>query len=224
MTHSAPPPTPDRIFSFLLDTSAVSDATKMAPVHHILTLYAWHQLDRPRAASSLETFLGPTDLLKKFDDLLNAGAAPVRPLLPGTRHKPVRWTAQEDERLVTAIQVHGTENWPMIAAFVGGNRTRAQCAQRWHRGLDPKILKRNWTREEEKKLIDSVRTHGEKAWTRIAADFGNRSDVQCRFRYQFLCKKAAETKTEVAPISAPQGDGSPAGAAPETIPDDAARK
>jgi hypothetical protein len=184
MSHSAPLP-PDKIVSFLVDTSAVSDATKMAPVHHILTLYAWRQLDRPQAASSLESFLGPTDLLKEFDELLKAEA--TRPpltrqlLLPGTRHKPIRWTPEEDERLLTAIQLHGTDNWPLIATFVGGNRTRSQCAQRWHRGLDPKLLKCNWTREEEQKLLESVRFHGDKAWTRIAADLANRSDVQCRF-------------------------------------------
>jgi hypothetical protein len=200
----------------------------MGPVHQTLTLYAWHQLDRSQAASNLESFLGPTDVLRKFDELLKAEAARApltRPvLLAGSRKKPVRWTMQEDERLLTAIQMHGTDNWPLIAAFVGGHRTRSQCAQRWHRGLDPKLLKCNWTREEEQKLIDSVRIHGNKAWTRIATDLGNRSDVQCRFRYRFLCKKASEVNAEVAPISAPQAEESPTAAAPKTCLDDTARK
>jgi hypothetical protein len=30
---------------------------------------------------------------------------------------------------------------------------------------------------------------------------GNRSDVQCRWRYRFLAKKAGEARTEIKPIS-----------------------
>jgi hypothetical protein len=30
---------------------------------------------------------------------------------------------------------------------------------------------------------------------------GNRSDVQCRWRYRFLAKKAEEARTEIRPIS-----------------------
>jgi hypothetical protein len=127
----------------------------------------------------------------------------MRPLvLPGSRRKRKHWTADEDERLVSAVQHHGLDNWPLIASIVGGGRTRAQCTQRWHRGVDPKLLKCNWSREEERKLLDSVAVHGEAAWTRVAADLGNRSDVQCRFRYRFLCKKVKDMGTKVRPISA----------------------
>jgi len=30
----------------------------------------------------------------------------------------------------------------VVASFVGNGRTRAQCAQRWSRGLNPKICKK----------------------------------------------------------------------------------
>jgi hypothetical protein len=70
--------------------------------------------------------------------------------------------------------------------------------------LDPRLLKCNWSQEEEQKLLDSVNLHGEKAWTRIAAELGNRNDVQCRFRYRFLCQKARQIDGAVRPISAPR--------------------
>jgi hypothetical protein len=53
-------------------------------------------------------------------------------------------------------------------------------------------------------LIDAVQTYGPKAWTRIASELGGRTDVQCRFRYKFLCKKATEAGTPVTPISMPR--------------------
>lgn len=125
------------------------------------------------------------------------------PTVPGYRKKARRWTPEEDARLATAVQMNGVENWPAVAAYVGGDRTRSQCSQRWHRCIDPNISKSNWSREEEQKLIDAVKTYGSKAWTRIAAEMGDRCDVQCRFRYGFLQKKAKEMNTEIQPISAP---------------------
>jgi hypothetical protein len=71
--------------------------------------------------------------------------------------------------------------------------------------LDPKLPKWNWSQEEEQKLLDSVRTHGDTAWTKVAADLGNRSDVQCRFRYRFLVKKGRGAGTDARPVSAPSG-------------------
>jgi hypothetical protein len=50
-------------------------------------------------------------------------------------------------------------------------------------------------------LIDTVQKLGQKAWTRVASTLGNRSDVQCRWRYRFLAKKAEEARTEIRPIS-----------------------
>ena len=124
--------------------------------------------------------------------------------ISGYRKKARPWTPEEDQRLINAINANGTENWPLVTSLVGGDRTRSQCSQRWHRVLNPKISKSNWSREEEQKLLNAVQEYGNKAWTRIATEMGNRSDVQCRFRYKFLVKKAKENDTELVPISASQ--------------------
>jgi len=99
------------------------------------------------------------------------------------RRKTRPWTALEDQRLLAGIYRFGLDNWTTISNFIGNGRTRAQCCQRWARGLNPCISKELWSYEEDLKLIDLVRTYGDKSWTKIASLMGNRSDVQCRYHY-----------------------------------------
>ena len=81
-----------------------------------------------------------------------------------------------------------------MSRFVGGGRTRGQCAQRWTRVIDPKISKQRWTEKDDQRLCELVEKFGEKSWMRVAQALGNRTDVQCRYRYQQItgCKKKAE--------------------------------
>jgi hypothetical protein len=104
------------------------------------------------------------------------------PLTLRRRTRP--WTSAEDHRLLAGVLRYGMDNWQQIAAFVGSGRNRAQCSQRWARGLNPRISKRSWTPEEDQRLRELVTQYGEKAWARIAATLGNRSDVQCRYHYR----------------------------------------
>jgi hypothetical protein len=76
--------------------------------------------------------------------------------------------------------------------------------------IDPKIDKSNWSEEEEQKLIRLVSEHGDKSWTRIAAEMGSRSDVQCRFRYKFWARKAQRTASDVLLNAGQSGLGFPA--------------
>ncbi|OHT13002.1 Myb-like DNA-binding domain containing protein [Tritrichomonas foetus] len=101
------------------------------------------------------------------------------------------WEQCEDIRLLAAIHKYGFENWVSVAKFVGHSRTRAQCSQRWNRGLDPHLRKCRWTPEEEEKLKELIVQHGLKAWTQIAQKLGNRSDVQCRYHYNQMLKQSA---------------------------------
>ena len=105
-----------------------------------------------------------------------------------SRTKMNRWTEEEDQRLLKAIEENGPNNWTMIAQIVGGGRTRSQCAQRWGRGLKPGLSHEGWTLEEDEKLLDLVKTYGTKSWVKISQMFGNRCDVQCRYRYQKILK------------------------------------
>jgi hypothetical protein len=107
---------------------------------------------------------------------------------PNARQKPRQWSQAEDNRLIAAVHRLGPESWWSIAQFVGGGRTRAQCAQRWFRGLDPRLSREDWSFAEEEQLLTLVAEHGSKKWTTIASQIGNRSDVQCRYHFLQLQK------------------------------------
>lgn len=109
--------------------------------------------------------------------------------LSSTKKRSHCWTTYEDEKLLAAIHRFGVDNWSSIARFVGNSRTRSQCSQRWFRGLDPRLSKNQWTREEESMLIQLVSTYGDRSWTRVASKLGNRSDVQCRYHYKQIHKE-----------------------------------
>lgn len=113
------------------------------------------------------------------------------PLMAGRqrRQKNRPWTQDEDNSLREAIVQFGLANWGAIAERVGNGRTRSQCSQRWKRVLDPGISRDNWTAAEEERLLELTAKHGPKAWRKISFEMGNRSDVQCRFKYKFLMKK-----------------------------------
>ena len=102
------------------------------------------------------------------------------------RKKSRPWSEYEDLRLMAGINKYGLDGWGSVAQFVGNSRTKAQCCQRWVRGLDPRISKVQWTEDEDRRLLDLVAKYGQKSWTKIAADLGNRCDVQCRYRFKQL--------------------------------------
>ena len=121
----------------------------------------------------------PTMPMKHFDVAINQMRAKTRP-----------WTTYEDQRLLAGLHRFGFDDWAMISQFVGNGRTKAQCSQRWARGLDPKINKDQWSEEQDSKLLQLVHLFGDKSWTKIASKMGNRCDVQCRYRYKQLNKEA----------------------------------
>jgi hypothetical protein len=119
------------------------------------------------------------------------------------RRKPRPWSPYEDTRLTAAVYRFGVDNWASVANFVGGNRTRAQCSQRWVRGLDPRISKGQWSPDDDERLIQLVRAHGSHTWSQISADMGNRSDVQCRYHF-FQLYREGKLPPDVAAMAPPE--------------------
>lgn len=98
------------------------------------------------------------------------------------------WETQEDIRLISGVLRFGVENWERVAEFVGNGRNRSQCSQRWFRCLSPTISKKSWNQSDDMKLRELVQTYGAKNWVKIASLFGNRSDIQVRYRWRQLEK------------------------------------
>ena len=63
-----------------------------------------------------------------------------------------QWTPEEDELLKDKVSKFGTQNWVIIARFLKGRLGR-QCRERWHNVLDPSIVRRDWTAEEDQFII-----------------------------------------------------------------------
>jgi hypothetical protein len=151
---------------------------------------------------------GTASFIDRIHDILTVPAQPLpdhRAALAGfdysgARNKTRSWNTQEDNRLLAAVRKYGLgagSTWSTIADFVGNGRTRSQCSQRWIRVLDPRICNQQWNREEDQSLLSLVAQHGEKAWMKIATLLGNRSDVQCRYRYFQLQKCGQDQRPDV---------------------------
>lgn len=153
------------------------------------TAYLSGTLDQRSLSELLISTIGSTAPLEKINAILRV---PDTPLMPqpvqrenanSLRKKSRPWTPIEDNRLLAGMHRFGMDNWAAISTFVGNGRTRAQCAQRWFRGLDPRICKDQWTPEEEARLLALLRSGKNRGWTAIAMEMGNRSDVQCRYHF-----------------------------------------
>ncbi|OHT07853.1 Myb-like DNA-binding domain containing protein [Tritrichomonas foetus] len=130
-----------------------------------------------------------TTIINRMRDIIEVGDNPLPSSDNEEDHKKSRsWSGVEDNRLLAGILRNGLENWATVATFVGNNRTRAQCTQRWARGLNPRISKETWSADEEARLLSYVRQFGDKAWTKISKLLGTRSDAQCRYHYIQMTK------------------------------------
>ena len=145
---------------------------------------------REPVAALLTHYIDTTQPLERIEAILQAPETPPSVMrheqsdpVKSLRKKTRPWAAHEDIRLLAGIHRFGLENWVSVAKFVGNGRSRAQCAQRWVRGLDPRISKDQWSPEDEEKLLNLIKHNGSKGWTTIAAGMGNRSDVQCRYHF-----------------------------------------
>jgi hypothetical protein len=92
------------------------------------------------------------------------------------------WTAEEDTKLTEAVKKHGKDCWVTVAALVPG-RTNLQCRNHWVDSLDPANGKKGkWKPEEDTKLTEAVKNHGNE-WAVVSAMVPGRTDKQCRRRW-----------------------------------------
>jgi hypothetical protein len=111
----------------------------------------------------------------------------LNPSIELTAGRTGPWTEDEDSKLRHALQMHGGNDWALIAKLVRG-RTKTQCKGRWHNYLNPSIELTAghtgpWTEDEDNKLSHAVREHGGKNWIAIAALVPYRTKAQCRSRW-----------------------------------------
>jgi hypothetical protein len=187
-------PLTDVGLSFISELEKPFTPEQLSQIRDLLTRYLARRISFQECVGILLPVLGTSRPIERLEAILRTPDIPLPPSnrtlsASESRAKSRPWTSYEDQRLLAGIHRYGVDDWQLIAAFVGNGRTKSQCSQRWMRGLDPKICKEQWPSDQDERLIGLVAAFGEKSWTRVAAELGNRCDVQCRYRYKQLQKE-----------------------------------
>jgi hypothetical protein len=101
--------------------------------------------------------------------------------------KRSNFTREEDCLLFQLIKENGTENWKNISNRMKTKNAR-QCQERWDKYLNPSINTKEWNDDEDNFLIEKVKLFGKK-WMLISKFFNNRTDAQCKNRFNKLQRK-----------------------------------
>ena len=81
--------------------------------------------------------------------------------------KPIRvfWSKEEDAMLKMQVRIHGIPKWKAVSkAFI--NKTASQCRNRWLNYLCSEVKTIDWTPDEDKLLLESQQTLGNK-WVKV---------------------------------------------------------
>ena len=97
------------------------------------------------------------------------------------------WTAEEDDRLMRAVETCGVGNWRPIAELVK-TRSAKQCRERWSGMLSPSLTRQAWTPEEDARLLELHSKFGNK-WSAIATMMPGRSRIGLRNRWSWNMKQ-----------------------------------
>ncbi|XP_020523604.1 transcription factor MYB3R-1 isoform X2 [Amborella trichopoda] len=119
------------------------------------------------------------------------------------------WMPKENEILRKAVHCYNGRQWkeigcclhltwmaiitrqllsiPLYAAMQHDTfftyRTEVQCYHRWHKVLNPDLVKGQWSKEGDDMIIELVLQHGAKNWSTIAQALLGWNGKQCRERY-----------------------------------------
>ncbi|KAL3241275.1 Cef1p [Nakaseomyces bracarensis] len=102
------------------------------------------------------------------------------------------WSNVEDQILKAAVQKYGVHQWSKVASLIQ-KKTARQCEIRWKEFLDPTLNFTEFTKEEDERLLELVRTLPNQ-WRTVAEMMG-RPSQQCVERYNFLLESRGVSDT-----------------------------
>jgi hypothetical protein len=101
----------------------------------------------------------------------------------------LRFAPEEDEILIETVQTHGTSDWLLIASFLPGRNPR-QCRERWANYVNPNLVKKGWTHEEDALLIQKYNELGPQ-WEAISKMFEGRARNNLKNRFLTIQRQKA---------------------------------
>ncbi|OHS97730.1 Myb-like DNA-binding domain containing protein [Tritrichomonas foetus] len=192
--------------SYILEIQPDISQEKLHILESILSDYLNSFVDYPACNNVFMKILGTLKPLNKIVNIIQTPNTPIPhhanvtidPTRDIQNKKNSHWTKYENQRLIAGIYRYGVNNWESVAKFVGNGRTKIMCSLRWSRALNPKISKDKWSEEEERKLMNLIEMKGDRSWTYIATQMGNRSDVQCRYHYKQMMKSSNKNIAQIS--------------------------
>lgn len=123
-----------------------------------------------------------------------------------------QWTNKEDRILEAGIAKYGLNNWHRISSLLQ-RKTADQCKERWIQYLDPTIQKhREWTKEEEEKLIFLQGLFSDR-WQTIAKQLPGRTGWMCEEHYAEMLDHLNKPRGHSAAASGTAASGATDGSA-----------
>lgn len=102
----------------------------------------------------------------------------------------VQWTAEEDQKLINWVKLHGPTKWCIISQQMN-NRNGNQCRARWVDILCPNIKSGNWSKNEDH-LIIQLHAKYQNKWTKYSNYLPGRTQTAIRNRFNFMVKQIAK--------------------------------
>lgn len=100
-----------------------------------------------------------------------------------TSKKKTKWSVDDDRLLISLVNDSERVNWTEISKRFPG-KTVQQVSERWSKVVNPSLVKGSWTRQEDEIIIEFVKKHGFKNWTKLAQILPGRIGKQCRERWR----------------------------------------
>ena len=101
------------------------------------------------------------------------------------------WSVQENELLTEWVEKNGPKLWTLCSEFIKG-RTGKQCREHWNNCLNPKLIKGEWTPEEDFLIMYFyLKCNG--SWKTIINLFEGRTENSVKNRFFSQLRKIAKS-------------------------------